>query len=270
MNNEAPSSAVQPQNLVPTTPESSRSQALATSAPPVIEGFDDWTADDITIPILTLLQSSSDAVKKGRARVGEFQDPVSGELLGPSVEVILLRMRNGAIYFDKKVNPKSFVCRSVNQVTSINGDRCDQCPYDAHFNKWVGDQPPKCSASKEFLAVMASSLEDGVPYPIWLSFRKTSLPVAKALANKAYGISKRTKLPLFGHTWKISSKEESNPKGDFINYVVDVGRPLKPEEMEVARGFWAMVKDWDIGNKAMASESAEPGEPVVGEIVKDV
>ncbi len=255
-------------DLVPV--EGKPQTALAATAPAPIEGFDDWTADDITIPILTLVQAGSEAVKKQLARIGDFQDPASGEVFGPSVEVILLRMRNGAIYFDKKQNAKSFVCRSVNQITSINGDHCNQCPYDAHFNKWVGNQPPKCASTKEFLCVLASSLTDGVPYPVWLSFRKTSMGVAKSLSNKAYSLSKRTKLPLFGHVWKITSREEANPKGDFMNYVVEPSRSLNPEELEVARGFWGMVKDWDIANKALSNEADEHADGNVVEIVKEV
>lgn len=236
----------------------------------VVEGFDDWSAEDVSIPILNLLQSSSELVKKGMGKLGDFIDPVSGMNLGPKIEVILLRMRNGAIYFDRKKNPKSFVCRSVNQVVSLNGDSCAQCPYDANFNKWHGDEPPKCSACKEFLCVLASSVPDKTPYPIWLSFRKTSFGAGKNLANKSFSLSQRTKLPIYGQVWVISSKEEANAKGDFMNYVIEQGRQLSAEELEVARGFWTAVKDWDIKNSAMAVETVEHAETADGTIVKDV
>ncbi len=237
------------------------------SAP--LEGFEDYTAEDISIPIITLLQSSSEMVKKGLAKLGDFQDSVSGMILGNKIEVIILRIRNGAIYFDRKKNPKSFVCRSINQINNLNGDLCAKCPHDANFNQWIDGQPPKCAASKEFLCVLASSVETGNPYPVWLSFKKTSYGIGKQLASKNHALCHRLGVPAYGHTWVISSKEEANSKGDFMNYVLEAGRQLNDQERATARNFWLMVKDLDMLQSPLIADPVEAIE-VDSDIVQDV
>lgn len=224
--------------------------------PEIMEALKDWGMDDLQLPILKLIQSNSDAFKKGLAKLGEFQDPVTGEILGNQVELVFLGPpKNGAVYFDKKKGP-GLICKSMDGVRSINGDLCTECPFGVfHSGEWrLGEggvkEPPKCSKSKEFLAVLRSSLKTGLPYPILLSFIKTSYGAGKSLANKLRSNLTFKQMMYYEYSLKIGSKPKENNKGDFLIYKIEDGDQLSSEEIELAKGFYNMMKNIDFREKA--------------------
>lgn len=236
--------------------ETPKPAPIAQVNPEIMEALKDWTMDDMQLPILKLIQSNSEAFKKGIAKLGDFQDPVTGEILGNQVEVVIMGPpKNGAVYFDKKKG-SGMICKSMDQVKSINGALCTECPFGVyHSGEWkTGDggvkEAPKCSKSKEFLAVLRSSLKTGLPYPILLSFIKTSYGIGKSLANKVRSNLTFRQAMYYEFSYVIGSKEKGNNKGDFLIYTIQDGTKLEGEEREVSKRFYEMVKNFDFRSKA--------------------
>ncbi len=216
---------VEPKAVV--VPVATALPAVPTQAP---KGFDDFDMEDLIVPRIRLLQSLSDAVQKNQGKIGEFQDSLSEETLGSSLEIVLLNFKNGAIYFKQGEGMK---CKSNDGIFNMQGVKCTSCPYGEYYGKFHEDgTPPGCSASKEFLVVRRESLKTQ-PYPMLLSFIKTSLKMGKKLISMA----RLTGQDIFAHAYTVTSVADQRPKGKFANYEIRPAGKLTPEELAVASEY---------------------------------
>jgi len=195
-------------------------------------GFDNFTTDDIVIPRLRLLQALSGAVSDGKGVVGDFQDSLTEENLGTSIEVVLLGMKNGAVYFQVG---KGMVCKSNDGITSMNGDACIKCPFNEYHGRFHEDgTPPKCSSSKEFMAVTRATTQGKETRPLAVSFIKSSYPVGKKIATMA----RLSNEDIFAWSYIVSSVKTKNEKGAYAKMDVKKGEHLSKEEMVEAERWY--------------------------------
>jgi hypothetical protein len=213
--------------------ETSQPQAMVVHTKP--QGFENIDIADLIIPRLRVLQGLSKAVADGIGRMGQFQNSLTEEVLGESVEVVLLGMHNAAVYFK---TGEGMVCKSTNGVTSIRGDDCANCPFGEYHGKFKEDgTPPGCASVKEFPALIRSNLLEA-PFPILISFMKTSYPVGKRLASMAFFTGK----DIFAKSYVLGTEKKQNNKGTFANPTVKVGSSLNEEELQIAQKWFTIMR----------------------------
>lgn len=214
------------------------SNAIATQSQ--AKGFENFTSEDLVIPRLRLLQGLSKAVTDGVGKMGLYQDSLTEEVLGEKVEVVLLGMKNGAVYFKQG---EGMVCKSNDGITSINGDTCSQCPFNEYWKNWKEDgTPPACSATKEFMSVTKSTVGGAESRPLMVTFMKTSYGLGKKLATMA----RLANRDIFFRSYVLGSEKESNAKGTFAKMTVGLGTALTPEELQSAEGWYDMLNTANV------------------------
>ena len=227
-------------------------QAGALTTGGTARGFDNFKSEDLIVPRLRLLQGLSKAVTEGKGKLGEFQDSLTEENLGDQVEIVLMGLKNGAVYF---VSGEGMKCKSENGVTSKNGDACVTCPYGEYWGKFHEDgTPPGCAGTKEFIAVTRKTLQGEENRPMLVSFLKTSYGLGKRLASMA----RLTGKDIFSRSYILKSDKTQNKKGTFAIFNLGVGTDLSSSEFKAAEGWFNMLG----AVKVQAADEVVGNEPV--------
>lgn len=202
-------------------------------------GFENFEMKDIILPRFRLIQTSSKSFKAGEAKAGDIQDSLTGEILGRSLELVFMGMKNGAVFFRPG---EGMVCKSENGITSIKGDVCADCPFgEYHAEFKPNGEPPKCSSTKEFMAMRRDTLLTQ-PYPMLVSFMRTSYKAGKQLAS----MMRLSGEDIFARGYVLSSKTEANKKGDFESLTVKQSSKLNQEELAVAEHWFEVLKSVNV------------------------
>ena len=204
-------------------------------------GFENFTAEDMIIPRLRLMQPSSDDVVGNKCKAGEFQDSLTGDILGTEVEVVLLKMQNGAVLFgDKTKGEEGMLCRSPDGIMSMNGDVCKDCPFgEYHMGEWKEEKPPRCSSTKDFTIVTRLSLSGLENRPMVMTFRRTSYKAGKSLATMAMFTGKH----IAATPYIVYSEFTKNAKGPhFLLRVRKAEKQLTDEELANAMQWASLVR----------------------------
>ena len=210
--------------------------AMAPVSGTVARGFENFKTEDLIIPRLRLLQGLSQAVIDGVGKMGQFQDSLSGEIIGDSIEVVLLGMRNGAVYFEAGEGMR---CKSNDGIANMEGVRCVDCPYgEYHSRPWGKDaSPPKCSSTKEFICITRATAQGKEHKPIVVSFLKTSYKMGRKLAS----IARLTGRDIFADAYVVSSSTMKGPKGTYSVLEVKQNGWLTAEEFKSAEGWYKNI-----------------------------
>jgi hypothetical protein len=181
--------------------------AMNTAVPAVFQAPSflsaDIPMDRVKVPRLSLLQSNSDAVQLLSHTVGTFENSVTGTNHGSTVSLIPIKVGFGAVYMKQGEGLK---CKSMDGITSINGDKCAECPFGACWSKWTGADgktPPECDATVDIIC-LTMDLE-----PVVMTFRSTGMREGKKLAS-ALKFNKTLK------AFKLTSVREKNDSGTFF------------------------------------------------------
>lgn len=218
-------------------------------------GFENFKSEDLIIPRLRLLQGLSEAVTSGDGKMGQFQDSLNGEILGDSIEVVLLGLKNGAVYFEQGVGMQ---CKSLDGISNMEGVKCTDCPYNQYYGKrWAKDEdPPKCSATKEFICVTRATLNGQEQRPIVVSFLKTSYKQGRKLAS----IARLSGRDIFAGAYVITSQMMKNAKGTFAIMDVKQNGWLTPEEFKAAEAWYQTIGS---ANVVVHEASEQPEEDII-------
>lgn len=199
-------------------------------------GFEGWDASELIIPRLRLLQGLSQAVTDGRGSIGNYENSIDGEITRGPLEVVVLGVANGAIYF---VQGEGMKCKSSDGITSFRGESCEACPFGVyHKGEWSDSgKPPACSSTKDVIITTRESLSEGVPMPAILTFSKTSYGIGR----KFMSAMRFSGTHIFGVSWIIGSAKDKNDKGIFAVPSFKKGSKLNPEELETAKAFYHTI-----------------------------
>lgn len=173
-------------------------------------GLEEVSKDSLITPRLNIIQTSSEEFKSRLFDAGVFTNSITKESYGNEVELVFLKIKEGAIYL--KVGD-GLVCRSENGKTSINGDACDQCPYNEYHKKWDKTSQPKCKSTYDAIVVPYKSLLEGKPDMMLLTLKSTSYKLGKEIISRAINLRK----PLWAQRCTLSTFSDKNPKGEFYN-----------------------------------------------------
>lgn len=203
------------------------------------KGFENFEIKDLVIPRIRLLQGLSKAVTDGVGKLGHFQDSLTNEVLGDAIEIVLIGMKNGAVYFKPG---KGMVCKSDDGIVSVEGAQCAECPYGEYWGKFKPNkQPPACSGAKEFVVLKRSSIKEN-PYPMLLSFIKTSYGMGKRLASMA----RLSGEDLFARSYTIGSEKVQNDRGTFSKFTIRQNGRLGSDELGIVETWFEMMQKINV------------------------
>lgn len=202
------------------------------------EAMDDWggsvelSAKDIVIPKIWTMQGLSDFVTEGKAKLGEYVNSVTGEVLSDykkgDLEFIPFHMNKLWYVFEDGEFKESIALTSANE--------------DLPFEEDNGLIKITRSKVYQFFVLLTSELEGGSAIPYVIQFTRTSLQAGKVLATQMYMQNKMAGLPPAGMAFTLSGVLEKNDKGSFIVNKVQKSRQAMPEELELAYSWFKTVR----------------------------
>lgn len=201
-----------------------------------VPGTEEEAPDDVAMPRLRLLQSTSTEVQEKQSEAGKLRHSLSGEEWD-KVEVIPLCLRKSRIHFDPENIKGAPICFAPDAVTSRSGHRClTGCPHEnAHL--WANNDPPRCDEVKSFPSLI---LVDGKLRGDFasLAFARSSIPASQKLIYLRWKSGK----PYWNFVYEIFTKQKTFQKG--MAYIFDIRqvRETKPQERQAAEEIFNSIR----------------------------
>lgn len=194
-------------------------------------GGNEMSSNDIVIPKLLLQQSTSAFVATGKAKLGDYVDSVTGEVLGSvsqPVEVIPFHMEK--FWVNQKFNGKRWEYVNVERMTISN----QNLPWE-----FTG---PKNEKMKRVYTYNFYVIIPGKTLPYMVSFSSTSAKAGKELATLMYTQNAINKLPPPAKTIGLGGKIDKNDDGTYAVKGVTIVRDSDPQEIALAFNWYNTIK----------------------------
>lgn len=188
-------------------------------------GLENWTPEDIVIPVLRIVQPTS----QWEAPMGTFFDAQTGETW-EEIKAVFIKSSWGRVKFKDDISEKGIECKSSDRnfpspsIENPPAQECSKCPY----SKWGEDgEPPICKETLNNIIYMipkeAKSPLDGIPY-LFSVHGMNLKPLKMALSS----LITRGK-PIYSRIFNLTLELTKNEKGKFyvVKYTSD--RFLPPE-----------------------------------------
>ena len=219
-----------------------------------------FSANDISFPKLWLMQGLSDAVSDGKAKMGDFLNSATGEIIADSttgVNIIPIHMTK--ISYISKLDTASGKYEFAYSKPVLTVEE-EKLPWDFEEN----GQKFKRDLARVFYVL----LESDPTIPFIISLRGTSAKTGQKLATQMYIMNKMQAPNAFFpaiSTIKVTGKKDKNDKGTFFVWDISPVSKTKPELIEAASNWYSVVKQMDI--KEQMGPVATTAAPV--EVPKD-
>lgn len=209
------------------------------------QGLDAWgdtnvDSRDVVIPKILLMQSTSEFVGEGTAKLGDFVDQLDKKVIGGfdrPIYVVPFHMEKVWIISKKGTGDSKFVFDRYEPVGT------QQYP----LTERVGDVEWKYEYTQQFYCLRLD--DPSLPYVI--AFKSTSSKAGKALTTQMYVRNKTAgKIPP-AYVMEISSRKEKNDKGTFAVMEVKQSQETPPELIAEAYKWFKTVKS---GSARVAAE----------------
>lgn len=192
------------------------------SVPAVSQNLDAWgqseiSQQDIVIPKILCMQGLSDLVADGKAKMGDFVESLSGDVIGSidePIEFVPFHMEKIYIISKREKGASRF---EFDRIEKVEGQ-------EYPFEDEVGDIQFKYEYCLQFYALRPGD----TTLPVVLSFKSTSLKAGKVLATQMYVRNRAAGLVPPAYTMKLSGRKEKNDQGTYI--VMDVKQAGKTSE----------------------------------------
>ena len=204
-----------------------RPSFLPTTEGPV-HGFEMMRAKDMTVPRLSLAQSTTPQIKKANEKYvpgleeGMFFNSVTGEIYGTKVLVIPLFFFRSRIFFKDLKEGGGVLC----QAPGPDGMKCQlnaggPCLHDTWGAK---GEPPECNEFMNYPCIMPSNGND----LICVSLKSTGLKASKDWNT----LMRIRKSDMFAGIYSIESKPARNKAGlDYFAYKIDNAGWVEDEKL---------------------------------------
>ncbi len=189
-------------------------------------GLENWTPEDIVIPVLRIVQPTS----QWDADAGTFFDAQTGEVF-KEIQVVFVKSGWGRVKFKDDISEKGIECKSSDRnfpsVDNPPAPDCKSCPY----SKWGEDgEPPICKETINNIIYLipkeTKSPLDGIPY-LFSVHGMNIKPLKMALSS----LITRGK-PIYSRMFKLSLELTKNEKGKFYVVKYTPEQWLPPEVVE--------------------------------------
>lgn len=219
------------------TKEMTKKESAEISTEVLMPSFidDDIRADKLIIPRLNLLQALSDAVQQDGQKQGTYNNSVTNENYGETVEVTPIKINYGAVYMTKA---DGLICKSVNGITNMHGDKCMECPYGVNYKQWTKtkegeDAKPGCSETIDLICAEIPSMN-----PLAVTFRSSSYKEGQRLTTQL-------KMAKSASAVRLGSEKINGKKGTYFTPAVKAFNPLTPEQYAAASKLRESLKTVD-------------------------
>lgn len=164
------------------------------------------SSQDIIIPKVLIMQGLSDLVTDGKAKMGDFVDSLSSEVLGSidkPLEFVPFHMEK--IYIISKRKSGSNDRHEFDRIEAVANQNY---PMD----EVVGEMEYKYEYCLQFYSLLTH--DTSLPYI--LSFKSTALRAGKAVATQMYARNVAAGKVPPAMTMQLGGRKEKNDKGTFI------------------------------------------------------
>jgi hypothetical protein len=209
-------------------------------------GDGDVSAKDIIIPKILCMQGLSDLVADGKAKMGDFVDNLTNEVIGSidnPVDFVPFHMEKIYIISKKGQGDNRF------EFDRIEAEAGQQYPFEEE----IGGVTYKYEYTLQFYVLRPE--DTSIPYVI--SFKSTSLKAGKTLATQMYVRNRAAGLVPPAYTMQLTGIKEKGQQGTYIKLVAKQGAKTKPELINECLTWLNAVKS---GQAKAASET--PSAPV--------
>ena len=225
------------------------------------DGFEDLdAAEDIKMPRLQVLHSTSKMVENQKGVLGELVNSISKENFGATVEFIALFLFKSRVKF---IIGKGLVLSSrdnhivdvgLEQYERYIGKNVEEVPHDQNPEvaaiNWDGRNPPSFSLVYNFMVLLSGKRVK--EFPMCLSFMKT----AESTAKDFLGQSRLSNEDIYARVYKLSSTKESNDKGTFAVPKIEFVRRCDDDEYAIAKKTKQEV--YELRKKIIVDLTEEP------------
>ncbi len=186
----------------------------------------EFDISDIKMSELSLAQAISASVDDGDARAGEFVDGVTRANYTNSVDFIVLRHEKSWLKFtDKKLSGRS-----------KDGNFWDDGEKLSEDEKWQ-------SLHQTFFVLVKKDMQ---PFPMFLSFSKTSAKEGKNLVNLIHRFTTTNNEPIYSRSYTVSSEAQEGKKGKYFIKTISPGSYLSEEEFMFSKEVYNRIKNVNL------------------------
>jgi hypothetical protein len=219
------------------------------------QNLDDWgqadmSSQDMIIPKILCMQGLSDLVSEGKAKMGDFADSLSGEVIGSidkPVKIIPFHMEK--IYIiSKKESGDRF---EFDRIESVEGQNYP-------FEDEVNGVKYKYEYCMQFYCLRPE--DTTLPYVV--SFKSTSLRSGKVLSTQMFVRNRAAGLVPPAYTMELGGKKEKNDKGTFIIMEAKQAEKTSDELIEQCLNWLRVIKAGKTRVEHEAAPSAEASSDV--------
>ena len=212
-------------------------------------GQNDLGARDFVIPKILLMQNTSELVGEGKAKLGDFIDSITGDVLGAidrPIQFIPFHMDKMWIISSRPLGDSKFEFDRYEPVSPANMDR--------PLQEVQGNREVKYEYTLQFYVLRPE--DPTLPYV--LSFKSTSARAGKVLSTQMFVRNRAAGLVPPAHVMELSGKREKNDKGIFAVMEVKAGPRTSPELVAECLNWFKVIK---------AGKATVAPEPVKDDVV---
>lgn len=193
-------------------------------------GSNESSASDIVIPKIQLMQGMSDMVVKGAAKLGDYIDSVTKEVIGGvDKPLVCVPFHMEKFNIIQKYNGKKFEYVSIEKCTSAN----ENAPYE--FEGPKGEKMKRVHTKRFYVMI------EGNVLPYTIDFASTSSKAGKELATEMFVKNAIMKLPPAASKIAIGSAITKNDDGTYAVKTIKVVGKSSKEEIAMAFDWYKTV-----------------------------
>lgn len=223
-------------------------------------------ATDLTIPVLLLMQNTSEAVGDGHAKLGDIMNSQAEEVVGSPekpLEVIPLKMYKTLRIYNTAENPPKFV-REEPYEANVNG----RLPFEGLETDPVTEEtfPVKRYLNFNFFVLLKAEIESDQDFPAIVRFKSTSMPAGRQLATQLFKMAALRQLP-YSQTVKITVGKEKKGSNTYAVFGIGKGQKATDKEKAAAEKWLAMLSSvsYRVDEKEETEAETAAKAPVVVE-----
>lgn len=199
-------------------------------------------SNDVVIPKILPMQGLSDMVVEEKAKIGEFRDSLSGDLLGSIADPMVIVPFYVQKAWDILEEDDEGDFKWTETIPLIEN------PLEAGYNDnlpWedtVNGIKIKRVRRMNFFVLVPKEMEKGNSIPYILSFKSTSLREGKKLFTQMYVRNAKARKAPCAYAFVLGGTKQKNEKGTFVVPTVTLGRESTPQEMAEALEWFKTIK----------------------------
>lgn len=191
-------------------------------------------AKDLVIPLIQVMQNTSELVGEEKAKLGELVNMSTEEILGgidKPIQILPLKAYKTLRTYDVSEGFKFMKEEPLNAVNDkLQGEGM------------VDGVPVKHYSTFNFFVLLKTDLQKGEAFPCLIRFRSTGMNAGRALATHLYKLVFFRKKP-YSIFVELSTKKEKKDTNYYAIPVIDAKKQIKAsaEEMQEAENWLAML-----------------------------